>query len=108
MKSKHKIIIIEDEQSIRNMLKYALELAGYLIEEASDAKQAFSLIQHSLPDLIILDWMLPSMSGIDIIHQLKRDRQTRNIPIIMHLLILASKRVKKAYYKRNITDMCTY
>ncbi len=78
------ILIVEDEAPIRNMLRYALvPLAEFNIEEAECVSQAKIAIANKLPDLILLDWMLPDDSGINFIKTLKQDELTRNIPIIM-------------------------
>ncbi len=61
----------------------ALEMAGYQCLEAADAKQAHSLVVDNRPDLILLDWMLPDISGIELARRLKRDQLTAEIPIIM-------------------------
>jgi two-component system phosphate regulon response regulator PhoB len=77
------ILIVDDESSIRDMLRVALEMADYNCLEASDAQQAHSLIVDQKPDLILLDWMLPGTSGIELARRLKRDEVTAHIPIIM-------------------------
>jgi two-component system phosphate regulon response regulator PhoB len=82
MNAKH-ILIIEDEQPIREMISFALESTGFKIHEAADARQAQTQIAENLPDLILLDWMLPGISGIDYARRLKKEELTREIPIIM-------------------------
>ncbi len=77
------VLIIEDEAPIRDMVRYTLELEGFAIGEAGDAKSAQAVIKKNLPDLILLDWMLPGLSGIEIAKNFKRDALTRNIPLIM-------------------------
>ena len=77
------ILIVDDEAPIREMVAMALEMAGYQCLEAADAKQAHSLVVDSRPDLILLDWMLPDISGIELARRLKRDQLTAEIPIIM-------------------------
>ena len=77
------VLIVDDEPSIREMIAVALEMAGYHYLEAGDARQAHSLIVDERPDLVILDWMLPGTSGIDLARRLKRDEGTAEIPIIM-------------------------
>lgn len=77
------ILIVDDETPIREMVAMALEMAGYQCLEAADAKQAHSLVVDSRPDLILLDWMLPDISGIELARRLKRDQMTAEIPIIM-------------------------
>lgn len=83
MMSKRNILIIEDEKPIRTMLRYALEMSEFQVLEAGDAKQAQKLLEKTLPDLIVLDWMLPSMNGIEFTKILKKDEMTRDIPIII-------------------------
>lgn len=81
--AKDKILIVEDEGAIRDMLGYALMKAGFLCEEAADTQAARSTLKAGRPDLILLDWMLPGMSGIDYARCLKSAPETRDIPIIM-------------------------
>ena len=81
--AKDKILIVEDEGAIRDMLGYALMKAGFLCEEAADTEAARSTLKAGRPDLILLDWMLPGMSGIDYARRLKSAPETRDIPIIM-------------------------
>ncbi len=78
-----KILIVEDEAAIRQMVCLALSQAGYECLEAADANEAQSQIVSQPPDLILLDWMLPQMSGVDYARKLRRDKLTQNIPIIM-------------------------
>ncbi|MGI1679488.1 MAG: phosphate regulon transcriptional regulator PhoB [Cellvibrionaceae bacterium] len=77
------ILIVDDETAIRDMLRVALEMADYHVIEAENAQEAHSLIIDSTPDLILLDWMLPQTSGIELARRLKRDELTSSIPIIM-------------------------
>ena len=77
------ILIVDDEAAIREMVVMALEMAGYQCLEAAGAKQAHSLVVDSRPDLVLLDWMLPDVSGIELARRLKRDQLTAEIPIIM-------------------------
>ena len=80
---KDKVLLIEDEAAIREMLGYALMKEGYKYEEAADVEQARPLILREKPDLILLDWMLPGVSGLDYARRLRADADTRDIPIIM-------------------------
>ena len=82
MNAKH-ILIVEDEQPIREMVMFALTSAGYEAEEAADSRQAQTSIAERLPDLVLLDWMLPGISGIDFARRLKKEELTRELPIIM-------------------------
>ncbi len=77
------ILVVEDEIAIREMLRLALKRAGFTVEEAADVRQANDFINKRLPELIILDWMLPGISGIELARQLKKKTQTQQIPIIM-------------------------
>ena len=71
--STKRILIVEDEQPIREMVVFALANLGYEVREAADARQAQELIAERLPDLILLDWMLPGISGIDLARRLKKE-----------------------------------
>ena len=77
------ILIVDDEAPIREMIAVALEMAGYDCLEAENAQQAHAIIVDRKPDLILLDWMLPGTSGIELARRLKRDELTGDIPIIM-------------------------
>ena len=81
--SAKRILIVEDEQPIREMVMFALASAGYEAQEAADARQAHTVIAERLPDLLLLDWMLPGVSGIDFARRLKKEELTRELPIIM-------------------------
>ncbi len=78
-----KILIVEDEAAIRELITYNLQQAGYDAVCAEDAEKAMQLINDALPDLILLDWMLPKMSGVEFARMLRRNERTRIIPIIM-------------------------
>ncbi len=77
------ILLVEDETAIREMVAMALERAGYRVRHAESAEDADAAIRLSQPDLILLDWMLPGESGIDFARRLKRERVTREIPVIL-------------------------
>ncbi len=85
MPKQHKktVLIVDDEQSIRNMLRYALQIAGFEVIEAEESSAAKKQIQMSIPDIILLDWMLPGTSGIEFAKQLKSSKSTSDIPIIL-------------------------
>lgn len=78
-----KILIVDDEAPIREMIAVALEMAGYECLEADNTQDAHSIMIDKKPDLILLDWMLPGTSGIELARRLRRDEITANIPIIM-------------------------
>lgn len=77
------ILLVEDEQPIRQMLGFALTRAGYRTLEAGDARQAQSILQETHPDLILMDWMLPDATGIELIRHIKQDEFNSDIPVIM-------------------------
>ncbi len=77
------ILIVDDERPIRDMVELALRRAGYACLQAADAPDARKLMAEKRPDLILLDWMLPGVSGVEFAFNLKRDQATREIPIIM-------------------------
>lgn len=78
-----KILIVDDEAPIREMVATALELANFDSMEASNAQQAHEKIIDNSPDLVLLDWMMPGTSGLELARRLKRDEVTSEIPIIM-------------------------
>jgi len=77
------ILIVDDEPAIRQMLEFTLKNDGFQCRQASDADQAQSAIAEGFPDLILLDWMLPGVSGLDLARRLRRDTKTSTIPIVM-------------------------
>ena len=78
-----RILVVEDEPAIRELLRVNLVDAGYEVQEASDAESAQGLLNAALPDLLLLDWMLPGQSGLAWAKRLRADNRTRDIPIIM-------------------------
>jgi two-component system phosphate regulon response regulator PhoB len=78
-----RILIVEDEPAIRELLAVNLRHAGYTIREAADADAARNRIDAETPDLIVLDWMLPGISGLDFARRLRERPSTREVPIIM-------------------------
>ena len=80
---KGKILLVEDEAPIREMLGYTLMKEGYTFREAADVEQARPLLADDKPDLVLLDWMLPGMNGVDYARRIRNNPDTRDIPIIM-------------------------
>lgn len=78
-----KVVIVDDEIAIRDMLRIALEMADFTCFDVANAQDAHSLIIDEKPDLILLDWMMPGTSGIELARRLRRDEITAQIPIIM-------------------------
>ena len=77
------ILVVEDEPGIQELISYGLRQASHEIFCAGDAEQAMKIVNDVLPDLVLLDWMLPGMSGIELAKILRRASRTKNIPIIM-------------------------
>ena len=78
-----RILIVDDESAIRQMLSFALAGDGYACSEAGDIDEAQQVVAARRPDLILLDWMLPGISGVDYARRLKRDPRTGDIPVIL-------------------------
>ncbi|MEY2909120.1 MAG: phosphate regulon transcriptional regulatory protein PhoB [Pseudomonadota bacterium] len=81
--SASKALIVDDEFAIRDMLRMALEIAGFDVVEAENILDAHRLVVDERPDIVLLDWMLPGGSGIELLRRLKRNDATREIPVIM-------------------------
>jgi two-component system phosphate regulon response regulator PhoB len=77
------ILIVEDEADIQELIAYNLEKAGHEAVRAANAEQALDIVREALPHLIVIDWMLPGMSGIELARRLKTNRRTQAIPLIM-------------------------
>ena len=82
MESKH-ILIVEDEAPIRQMVRFSLERAGFVVSEAEDAATARVAIADDRPDLVLMDWMLPGASGLELARELRSGDATRELPVIM-------------------------
>src|ERR1700749_971503 len=77
------VLVVEDEDALAALLQYNLDKEGYRVTVAADGEEALMLIDESLPDLIVLDWMLPKVSGVEVCRRLRARPETRNLPIIM-------------------------
>lgn len=80
---KPRVLIVEDETALVELLRYNLEQAGFRVSVAYDGEAALASVQEDAPDLMLLDWMLPLVSGIEVCRQLRRQTSTANLPIIM-------------------------
>ncbi|MFL5137930.1 MAG: phosphate regulon transcriptional regulator PhoB [Microvirga sp.] len=80
---KPRVLIVEDETALVELLRYNLEQAGFRVTVAHDGEEALASVREDTPDLVLLDWMLPLMSGIEVCRQLRRQTATANLPIIM-------------------------
>ncbi|MHB8284258.1 MAG: phosphate regulon transcriptional regulator PhoB [Caulobacteraceae bacterium] len=77
------ILVVEDEEALSTLLQYNLEKEGYDVTLAGDGEEALMLVNERLPDLIVLDWMMPKISGIEVCRRLRSRSETRNVPIVM-------------------------
>ncbi|MBB5222990.1 two-component system phosphate regulon response regulator PhoB [Amaricoccus macauensis] len=78
-----KVLVIEDEEAIAQLLAYNLEKEGFTVRVAGDGDEALVALEEELPDLVLLDWMLPNVSGIELCRQLRARPNTRELPVIM-------------------------
>ena len=79
----HTILVVDDEAAIRDMLCIALEAADYNVIQAETAQQAHAAVLDRNPDLVLLDWMMPGTTGLELLRRLKRDELTEKLPVIM-------------------------
>ena len=77
------VLIVEDEVAIVTLLRYNLEREGFKVYSTGDGEEAVTMVEEYKPDVIVLDWMLPSLSGIEVCRRLKADIETAAIPILM-------------------------
>lgn len=78
-----KVLIIEDDPNLTELIRYNLEQEGYQVVSEMDGEEGLLSAQATPPDLILLDWMLPNLSGIEICRRIRREKSTQNIPVIM-------------------------
>lgn len=81
--SKGRVLLVEDDASLAELLAYHLDRSGFAVTRTGDGEEALLLARETPPDLVLLDWMIASLSGIEVCRQLRRAPQTANIPIIM-------------------------
>ncbi|SHE78404.1 two-component system, OmpR family, phosphate regulon response regulator PhoB [Litoreibacter ascidiaceicola] len=77
------VLVVEDDPAQREVLAYNIRAEGYLVETAENGDEALLMVQEHAPDVVVLDWMLPNVSGIEICRQIKAKSETRDIPVIM-------------------------
>jgi len=77
------ILVIEDEKNIRRILEYWLRFVGFKVYQAEDGLAGLKLARKKKPDLILLDWMMPEMDGLEVLNELKRNRKTKHTPVFM-------------------------
>lgn len=85
--TKHTILIVEDELPFRLIYRDALDMYGYTVTEAENGEEAMNLIEQTPPDLILLDLVLPKLSGFDMLTKLKQSPKTKGIPVIVYSVL---------------------
>ena len=83
MSEQIRVLVVEDEGHIRNILEYNLRLDGFEVYLAEDGREGLELAYDKIPDVILLDWMMPEMNGLEVLAELKRDKRTKDIPVFM-------------------------
>jgi two-component system phosphate regulon response regulator PhoB len=78
-----RIMVVEDEEALTTLLRYNLDAEGYDVETVARGDDADTRLKERVPDLIVLDWMLPSISGLEVCRQVRRKPETRDVPVIM-------------------------
>jgi len=79
----HTILVVDDEKPIRDMVAFALRRAEYSVFEADSGREALVAVADRTPDLVLLDWMLPDLSGVELLRRLRQDERFRDLPVIM-------------------------
>lgn len=100
------ILVVEDEPAIQELVACNLELAGHRTVRAESAEQALRMVHEALPDLIVLDWMLPGINGVELARRLRGDKRTRDVPVIM-LTARAEEQDKLAGLETGADDYIT-
>ena len=83
MSEKISVLVVEDEEHIRNILEYNLKLDGFEVSVAENGSKGIELARQKIPDVILLDWMMPEKDGLEVLSELKNEKQTENIPVFM-------------------------
>ena len=98
MSEKISILVVDDEEHIRNILEYNLKLDGFEVHLAQNGRTALEHARNTKLDVILLDWMMPEMDGLEVLSQLKCDKRTENIPVFMLTAKGMGSDVGKALY----------
>ena len=80
---KANVLVVEDEDALATLLRYNLEKEGYDVRRAADGEEALLLAEEETPDLVVLDWMLPKVSGVEVCRRLRARPETRGVPVLM-------------------------
>ncbi len=92
-----KILLVDDEPDIRMLTKMMLEKAGHSVAEAVNGEEGMKMLDEDVPDLILLDVMMPGMKGWEVCQKVKKDRKTRGIPVVMFTIRGSEDSVRKSY-----------
>jgi two-component system alkaline phosphatase synthesis response regulator PhoP len=98
MNEKISVLVVDDEEHIRNILEYNLKLDGFEVHLAENGRTALEQARNKKLDVILLDWMMPEMDGLEVLSQLKSDKRTENIPVFMLTAKGMASDVGKALY----------
>ena len=90
------VLVVDDEERIRMVIEYNLKLDGFCVFQAEDGRKGLKLAREVQPDLILLDWMMPDISGLEVLAELKHGEITKNIPVIMVTSRGAPSDIKRA------------
>src|SRR5271168_1311656 len=80
---RYRVLIVEDDADIRELIRYKLAQEGFVVEEAADGTQALEKVKRRVPDLLLLDLMLPGMPGLQVCRQMRAERETAHLPILI-------------------------
>jgi CheY-like chemotaxis protein len=94
--NKHTILIVEDELPFRLIYRDALDMYGYSVVEAENGEEAMKVVEQSPPDLILLDLVLPKLSGFDVLTSLKQSPKTKSIPVIVYSVLNDKSSIDRA------------
>jgi len=83
MNKRISVLVVEDEEHIRRVLQYNLQMDGFEVHQADNGARALEIAAELMPDLILLDWMMPGTDGLQVLSKLKQDKKTENIPVFM-------------------------
>ncbi len=83
MSKQHTVLVVDDEENIRKILAYNLQLHGIEVYQAENGLKGIEIAREKKPDVIILDWMMPEMDGMEVLSELEKDEGTKDIPVIM-------------------------
>lgn len=106
MEGKTRVVVVEDEAAISKLIAYVLQNAGYQVESYSDGGEALDAIIKSPPNLILLDLMLPTMSGFEILAKLKLEEKLKNIPVVV-LTCRGQDEDKEKAFKLGVSEYMT-